>query len=94
MKAKCTGSWASVVRTIPRIPGGNHFAEWIRACKGGPAAGADFAYSARLTEMVLLSNVALRARRRLEWDGVRREVTNVPAANAFLTKEYRPGFGV
>jgi predicted dehydrogenase len=81
-------------RTIPRIPGGNHFAEWLRACKGGPAAGADFAYSARLTEMVLLSNVALRARRRLEWDGVRREVTNVPAANAFLTKEYRPGFGV
>ena len=66
----------------------------FRSCKGGPAAGADFAYSARLTEMVLLSNVALRARRRLEWDGVRREVTNVPAANAFLTKEYRPGFGV
>ncbi len=44
--------------------------------------------------MVLLSNVAIRARRRLEWDGVRHEVTNVPAANAFLTKDYRPGFGV
>lgn len=43
-------------RTIPRIPGGNQFEEWVRACKGGPAAGADFAYSARLTEMVLLSN--------------------------------------
>jgi hypothetical protein len=26
-------------------------------------------------------------------DGVRREVANVPEANAFLGKEYRPGFG-
>jgi predicted dehydrogenase len=81
-------------KTIPRIPGGNHFAEWIRACKGGEPAGANFDYSARLTEMVLLSNVAVRARRKIEWDGVARKVTNVAAANAFLTKEYRPGFGV
>ena len=44
--------------------------------------------------MVLLSNVAVRARRKIEWDGVARKVTNVAAANAFLTKEYRPGFGV
>lgn len=81
-------------KTIPRIPGGNHFAEWIRACKGGEPAGSNFEYSARLTEMVLLSNVAIRARRRIEWDGVAKKVTNVPAANAFLTKTYRPGFGV
>ena len=73
---------------------GNQFEEWIRACKGGPAAGADFAYPARLTEMVLLSNVPLCARRRLKRDRVRCEVTNVPAANAFLSKGYRPGFGV
>jgi hypothetical protein len=44
--------------------------------------------------MVLLSNVAVRARRRIEWDASAMRVTNVPAANAFLTKEYRPGFGV
>ena len=81
-------------KTIPRIPGGNHFAEWVRACKGGEAAGSNFSYSSRLTEMVLLSNVAVRARRRIEWDAAAMRVTNVPAANAFLTKEYRPGFGV
>ena len=81
-------------KTIPRIPGGNHFAEWVRACKGGEPAGSDFSYSSRLTEMVLLSNVAVRARRRIEWDAAAMRVTNVPAANAFLTKEYRPGFGV
>jgi len=44
--------------------------------------------------MVLLSNVPLCARRRLKRDRVRCEVTNVPAANAFLSKGYRPGFGV
>jgi hypothetical protein len=81
-------------KTIPRIPGGNHFAEWIRACKGGEPAGANFEYSARLTEVVLLSNVAVRARRRIEWDGAARRVTNVAAANAYLTKTYRPGWGV
>ena len=81
-------------KTIPRIPGGNHFAEWVRACKGGEPAGSNFSYSSRLTEMVLLSNVAVRARRRIEWDAAAMRVTNVPAANAFLTKEYRPGFGV
>lgn len=81
-------------KTLPRIPGGNHFKEWVGACKGGPAAGANFEYSARLTETVLLSNVALRARRRIEWDPAAMKVTNLPAANQFLAKSYRPGFGV
>jgi len=81
-------------KTIPRIPAGNHFAEWIGACKGGTPAGANFDYSARLTEMVLLSNVAVRARRRIEWDSAAMKVTNLPAANEFITKQYRPGFGV
>ncbi len=81
-------------KRIPRIPGGDHFAEWIRACKGGEPAGANFEYSARLTEMVLLSNVAVRARRRIEWDSAAMKVTNVPAANEFVAKQYRGGFGV
>ncbi|HRE80136.1 MAG TPA: Gfo/Idh/MocA family oxidoreductase, partial [Opitutaceae bacterium] len=81
-------------KTIPRIPDGNHFAEWIAACKGGPQPGANFDYSARLTETVLLSNVAIRARRRIEWDSAAMKVTNLPLANAYLTKTYRAGFGI
>jgi predicted dehydrogenase len=81
-------------KTIPRIPGGDHFAEWVTACKGGSPAGANFDYSSRLTEMVLLSNVAVRARRRIEWDSTAMKVTNLPAANEFVTKQYRGGFGV
>ncbi len=81
-------------KTIPRIPGGNHFLEWVNACKGGAPAGANFEYSARLTEMVLLSNVAIRAQRKIEWDAAAMKVTNVASANQFLTKQYRPGWGV
>lgn len=80
-------------KTIPRIEGG-HFAEWIRACKGGPAAGSDFGIASRLTELCLLSNVAVRARVPIEWDAAAMKVTNVPEANQYLTKEYRSGFGV
>lgn len=80
-------------KTIPRIEGG-HFAEWIRACKGGPAAGSNFAVAAKLTELCLLSNVAVRARRPLVWDSRGMQVTNLPEANQYLTKSYRPGFGI
>ncbi|HTO04353.1 MAG TPA: Gfo/Idh/MocA family oxidoreductase, partial [Opitutus sp.] len=80
-------------RSVPRVEGG-HFAEWLRACKGGPPAGSNFDYAAQLTETILLSNVAIRARRRIEWDAVAMKVTNFPDANEFLTKKYRTGFGV
>lgn len=80
-------------KTLPRVQGG-HFAEWVRACKGGTPAGANFEYAARLTETVLLSNVAVRARRPIDWDTAAMKITNLPEANQYLTKAYRPGFGV
>jgi predicted dehydrogenase len=80
-------------KTIPRVAGG-HFAEWIRACKGGVPAGSNFDYSSRLTESVLLGNVALRAKRRIEWDSAAMKVTNLASANEFLTEHFRPDFGV
>jgi predicted dehydrogenase len=82
-----------VAPSLPRIEGG-HFAEWIRACKGGTPAGSNFEYSSRLTETVLLSNVAVRARRRINWDTAAMQVTNHRDANRYVTKIYRPGFGV
>jgi hypothetical protein len=40
--------------------------------------------------------VALRAgqAKRIEYDGAKMQVTNVPEANAFLTREYREGWSV
>lgn len=80
-------------KTLPRIEGG-HFAEWIRACKGGPAAGSNFNHSAALTETALLGCAAIRAGRRLEYDAKAMKFTNYAPANQLLTKQYRAGFGV
>ncbi len=79
-------------KTIPRIKGG-HFNEWLRACKGGPAAGSNFEYSGPFTENVLLGNLALRTGRQLKWDSENLRVTNFDPANAFVTKKYRDGWG-
>jgi hypothetical protein len=78
-------------KTIPRVPGG-HFAEWLAGVKGGPVPGSNFGYSGPFTEAVLLANVAIRSRRRIEWDAAKMQVTNLPEANQFVTKEYRPGW--
>lgn len=80
-------------KTLPRIEGG-HFAEWVRACKGGTPAGSNFEYASALTETVLLSNVAIRARRRIEWDTAAMKIPNLPAADQYISKSYRTGFGV
>lgn len=78
-------------KTIPRVKDGP-FVEWALACKGGPKAGSNFEYSGPFTEAVLLGNVAIRSRRRIEWDSAAMKVTNIPEANQFITKEYRPGW--
>jgi predicted dehydrogenase len=77
-------------KVIPRSIG--HYAEWIAACKGGPAAGSNFNYAGPLAEMVLLGNVALRAGRRIEWDAEKLQVRNAPEAARFIRREYRPGW--
>ena len=70
-----------------------HFNEWVAECKGEKVkCGSNFNYGAGLTEFALLGNVALRAGEKIDWDGTRMEVTNVPAANEFLRPHYRSGW--
>jgi len=78
--------------TLPRSIG--HHKEFIAACKGGEPAGANFEFAALVTTVVLLGNIALRVQRKIEWDSEQRRITNLPEANALLTKVYRPGFPV
>jgi hypothetical protein len=66
---------------------------WVDAAKGKTEASCPFAYAARLTEVMLLGVVALRAGKRIEYDGANMRVTNAPQANAFLQREYRRGWG-
>ncbi len=77
-------------KTLPRSPG--HYKEWIEACKGGKPAGSDFSFASRVTETVLLGNIALRLGKKLEWDGKNIMITNVPEANEYLNVPYRKGW--
>jgi predicted dehydrogenase len=86
-------SYKAPSETLPRNPKGdddeNQKKEWLVACKGGPAALSNFDYSGMLTEFILLGNVAIRAGKRLEWDGPNMKFTNAPDAERFLKREYR-----
>lgn len=80
-------------KTIPRSPGIHE--EWIEAIKSGKKSTSDFEYSSLLTETMLLANLAVRMKEhntKLLWDGEKMEITNLPEANKFLHKEYRPGW--
>jgi predicted dehydrogenase len=77
---------------IPRSP--NHFKEWVAACHGEAPAMSNYNYSSRLTETMILGNLALRAGSRIEWDAKNQVVTNNPAANKFVRREYRAGYSI
>ena len=68
----------------------------IKQCarEAHPPAGSNFDHASNLTETVLLSNVAIRARRKIEWDSAALKITILPEANQYLTESFRPGFGV
>jgi predicted dehydrogenase len=80
-------------KSIPRVPD-SHEQDWVRACKEGRAAGADFEYSGLLTEVCLLGNVARRVDARIEWDPVNMKVTNLPDANKYVRTQYREGWSL
>jgi predicted dehydrogenase len=77
-------------KTLPRSPG--HHNEWVEACKGGKPAGSNFEFASLLTQVVLLGNVALRAGKKLSWDGANMKVTNDSEANNYLHRSYREGW--
>jgi len=76
-------------KTIPRVPHGDSYQEWISACKGGPMCGSNFDHSGPLTEMVVLGNLAIRCGKKIQWDHARMRCTNVPEANRLLRRNYR-----
>jgi len=78
-------------KTIPRVED-SHEQDWVRACKDGRPAGADFEYSGLLTEVCLLGNMAKRVDARIEWDGANMKVTNLPEANKYIHTPYREGW--
>jgi hypothetical protein len=51
-----------------------------------------FANASAVTETILLGGVALRAKKKLEYDPANMKITNDEAANKYLYREYRKGW--
>lgn len=77
-------------KTIPRTP--SHYAEFINAIKEGKQTLANFAYSAQLTESVLLGNIAFRTGKKIYWDQPNMRATGVPEADQYIKANYQNGW--
>ena len=62
--------------------------------QGKTEASSPFEYAARLTEVMLLGIVALRAGTKINYDGTNMRITNAAGANDFLRREYRKGWSL
>ena len=79
-------------KTLRRSKG--HHRDWLDACKGGPPASSYFEYGTRLTELVLLGNVALRSGKKIYWDAEAMKAKNAPEADQFIKEQYRQGWEI
>jgi hypothetical protein len=79
-------------KTLERSKG--HHRDWLDACKGGKPASANFGYGAGLTEMGLLGLVAMRVRKKMEWDAPAMKSPSAPEADRYLKESYRPGWEI
>jgi predicted dehydrogenase len=77
---------------LARVPNQAHEMNWVNAIRGTDTVSCPFSYAAHLTEIMLLGIAALRANAKLHYDGEAMRITNYPAANDLLTREYRKGF--
>jgi hypothetical protein len=86
---------AAVPQSLPRIAWSHEF-NWTKAIRGVAKASSPIEYAARLTETMLLGNVALRAGQgqKILYDGEAGRITNVAEANTYLTREYREGWNI
>lgn len=72
---------------LPKSPG--HHREWLAACKQGVAASCDFSYGAKLTELCLLGNLAIRSGQTIEWEQQQIRATNGVDVEPWLRRKYR-----
>jgi hypothetical protein len=80
---------------LPKVGQVDHYTSWADACRGEGKTTSHFDYAGPLTETVLLGTVAIRTPgETLKWDSAALKITNSTAANALLTKSYRPGWEV
>jgi predicted dehydrogenase len=79
---------------FPNVPSGDHWGEFVQACRGLCRTSAHFGYAGPLTEAVLLGGVASRfPKTTLKWDSAALKF-NESAANQHIRREYRDGWKI
>lgn len=85
-------------QTLPRVSGNDaHFKEFAAAIQSGEPslAMSNFDYAGRLTETVLLGNLAVRAGQKVEWDAKNLKATNISNPEILaITRDYRAGWSL
>ncbi len=74
-------------------PQSHHF-EWVDACRGRGKTMSDFGYASRLSESLLLGDVALRTGKSIQWDSSAMRATNAPEADPFVKPTFRQGWSL
>jgi predicted dehydrogenase len=80
-------------KTLPRPK--NIMTDFLDAVRAGQKmTSASFDYGARLTEFTLLGNLAQHAGvgKKVEWNGPKMKVTNIPELNKWVKRPYRKGW--
>ena len=78
-----------------QIKGCDHHAQWVLAAKAHDAKtpGSNFEYSVPMTQSILLGCLALRfPGKELKWDAAKRQFSNLPEANQWLSHKPRAGY--
>ena len=86
---------------LKRIAHQEHEMNWVEAIKGIAEISSPFEYASRLTEVMLLGIVALRAGTKIHYDGANMKITNSVATSdqplegeQLLRRQYRQGFAI
>ena len=80
---------------IPDFKDRNHYHHFVDACLGGKKTESHFAQSGPMTEAILLGTVAIRVPGQLlEWNPVNLKIPNYPAAEQYLSRNYREGWNI
>jgi predicted dehydrogenase len=86
-------SYGKPPEKLPRVQT-SHELNWVDAIKGKAEASSPFEYASRLTEVMLLGVVSLKAGGKIAYDAVNMRITNNADANQYLKREYRQGWSL
>lgn len=94
---EATAKPTQVLTRVPNGMAGGHEMNWIEAIQGKQKISSPIDYAAKLTEVMLLGCVSLRAGTKVHYDAANMRITNTPKPdgpnyNDLLTREYRTGW--